>query len=420
MRPTELLLTQELMNQKLISSLTVSLLIATLSASLASTAKSSEITQKDAEAQATSTGVKPTSDQASTPSRLPESTIAKLGSPRNEVEKVGEQQVKPSNVSPKTIAKVYSHNVSGRKAATLYVRNIPVLTFIGEEVSATETSSKMGTQAAEQPSRVSSAQTKALRSEAASESSSSSLLESSNVLAQSSSTPFTLNSVDVGASEKVSESDPVWKATTVAAKLNQLYSENTDSESITVSWDNNASGAGGDRYLIRANKIEIAAIDRATILPDTTNNLEQDALQATNRLRRLMGTGNTAPLQEVAGKPGFSQHISLGSVLQRSLTGFASWYGPGFHGNRSASGEVFNQYAMTAAHRTLPFGTRVVVTNLDNGQSVVVRINDRGPYHGNRIIDLSAAAARVLGLMQSGVAPVRIEVLADGSPIAGN
>ncbi len=67
---------------------------------------------------------------------------------------------------------------------------------------------------------------------------------------------------------------------------------------------------------------------------------------------------------------------------------------------------------MTAAHRTLPFGTRVLVTNLDNGQTVVVRINDRGPFHSNRIIDLSTGAARILGLVQSGVARVRLEVMA--------
>jgi rare lipoprotein A len=89
----------------------------------------------------------------------------------------------------------------------------------------------------------------------------------------------------------------------------------------------------------------------------------------------------------------------------------ASWYGPGFDGNYSASGEVFNQNAMTAAHRTLPFGTQVRVTNMDNGLSVVVRINDRGPFHGDRVIDVSTAAAEAIGLVNSGVAPVSLEVL---------
>jgi rare lipoprotein A len=89
----------------------------------------------------------------------------------------------------------------------------------------------------------------------------------------------------------------------------------------------------------------------------------------------------------------------------------ASWYGPGFDGNYSASGEVFNQNALTAAHPSLPFGTQVRVTNLDTGLSVVVRINDRGPHTGGRIIDLSTAAADAIGLTVSGVAPVNLQVL---------
>ena len=91
--------------------------------------------------------------------------------------------------------------------------------------------------------------------------------------------------------------------------------------------------------------------------------------------------------------------------------GMASWYGPGFHGNLTANGEWFNQYAMTAAHRSLPFGTMVRVTNLNNGRSVVVRINDRGPFTRGRVIDLSTAAAEAIGLINSGVAPVDIQVL---------
>lgn len=92
-------------------------------------------------------------------------------------------------------------------------------------------------------------------------------------------------------------------------------------------------------------------------------------------------------------------------------TGQASWYGPGFYGNRTASGEVFRPGTLTAAHRTLPFGTKVRVTNLWNGRSTVVRINDRGPFHGGRVIDLAHGAAHQLGLTSSGVADVKLEVL---------
>jgi len=93
------------------------------------------------------------------------------------------------------------------------------------------------------------------------------------------------------------------------------------------------------------------------------------------------------------------------------INGQASWYGPGFYGNLTANGEVFRPGAFTAAHRTLPFGTRVRVTNLDNGRSTVVRINDRGPFHGGRILDLAHGAAGELGVTASGLAQVRLEVL---------
>ncbi len=91
--------------------------------------------------------------------------------------------------------------------------------------------------------------------------------------------------------------------------------------------------------------------------------------------------------------------------------GEASWYGPGFDGNYSANGERFNRYAMTAAHPSLPFGTRVLVTNTNNGRSVVVRINDRGPFSGGRVIDLSQGAAASIGMIDSGVADVQIDII---------
>ena len=101
-----------------------------------------------------------------------------------------------------------------------------------------------------------------------------------------------------------------------------------------------------------------------------------------------------------------------GAVAQ-VLSGAASWYGPKFHGRLTANGERFDMDGLTAAHRTLPFGTKVRVTNARNGKSVVVRINDRGPFAGHRVLDLSREAARTIGLMKQGVGNVKIEVLAD-------
>jgi rare lipoprotein A len=92
-------------------------------------------------------------------------------------------------------------------------------------------------------------------------------------------------------------------------------------------------------------------------------------------------------------------------------TGVASWYGPGFHGKATANGERYDQYDYTAAHRTLQMPSMVRVTNLENGKSTVVRINDRGPFARNRVIDLSRAAANDLDMMRSGVARVRVEQL---------
>jgi rare lipoprotein A len=104
-------------------------------------------------------------------------------------------------------------------------------------------------------------------------------------------------------------------------------------------------------------------------------------------------------------------------IAQQSVTVFdevvgrASWYGAKFHGEPTASGETFDMTELTAAHRTLPFGTRVRVTNEANGRSVVVRINDRGPFSGRRIIDLSRRAAELIGIKSKGVAKVKLEVL---------
>ena len=98
-------------------------------------------------------------------------------------------------------------------------------------------------------------------------------------------------------------------------------------------------------------------------------------------------------------------------VKPAAAAGTASWYGNPFHGRLTASGERYNMNELTAAHRSLPFGSKVRVTNRNNNQSVVVRINDRGPFAGKRLIDLSRAAASALKMMSSGVAPVKLELL---------
>lgn len=116
---------------------------------------------------------------------------------------------------------------------------------------------------------------------------------------------------------------------------------------------------------------------------------------------------NTTASNDPASTGSISQ-AALGKELQR---GTASWYGPGFHGRRTASGERFNSSDMTAAHPSLPFGTRLRVVNESNGRSVVVRINDRGPYAHRRIIDLAKGPAQALGLTSTGVGYVSLHRL---------
>jgi rare lipoprotein A len=130
-----------------------------------------------------------------------------------------------------------------------------------------------------------------------------------------------------------------------------------------------------------------------------------------NVLRASLLTGLVVAIGCVSSRPGPAPVAAAGTVER----GVASWYGEPFHGRRTASGEVYDMYDLTAAHRTLPFATVVRVTRRDTGASVVVRINDRGPFIRGRIIDLSYAAGRELGLDIDGVAEVKVEVVRQGN-----
>ncbi|MBW4452221.1 MAG: septal ring lytic transglycosylase RlpA family protein [Nostoc indistinguendum CM1-VF10] len=333
--------------------------------------------------------------------------LASQKSPAPDVVKVGEYQSRAGKQTlDAVITQIHPHNIEGRKAATLFIRNLPVLTFLSSVSDTNLESKKVGEVG----------NTGGVQSYALIASNSSNALNTGNV-------------TDVSNQISSSDNDPVQIAGVVAAKINQLNRENVDGNKITVSWkagekstDNQAQNKSvpvqqnGDRYVIKIDGEELVEINEGTRLADSTKNLAQDALQATNRLRRLLG--NASPLKEIANLPVRSpiampkqpQQIAVG-VVQSTLRGIASFYGYDFAGNRTASGQRFNPEGMTAAHRSLPFGTKVRVTNTRNGRSVVLRINDRGPFIRGRVIDVSTGAARVLGMMGSGIAPVRVEVL---------
>lgn len=204
--------------------------------------------------------------------------------------------------------------------------------------------------------------------------------------------------------------DPAYRAEDAARRLDEFYQSESDPNTILVRWDDAL-----EEYVVSLGEEDFVAVNDATIYFNTTGEHAADALQATNRIRGLLGAAE--PLTTIEGQPEPEPEPEAAALPEwgvvSSFSGEASWYGPGFHGRRTASGETFNQNSLTAAHRTLPFGTRVRVTNLNNNRYVVVRINDRGPFTRGRVIDLSAAAAREIGLDRAGVGPVRVEVLSE-------
>lgn len=197
------------------------------------------------------------------------------------------------------------------------------------------------------------------------------------------------------------------RAEAIAAQINQLaQTPNFNANTIHLDFDQTAK-----QYVIKVGESPLISLDKTTVLPEKTLANHQAALQMTNRLRRLLGGA-----EPLAAAPAAPQMVNVtASDVYTSINpirgGMASWYGPGFHGRRTANGERFNQYALTAAHKSLPFGTKVKVTNLRNGQSVVVRINDRGPYAHGRVIDLSKGAAQAIGVHSSGVARVALDII---------
>ena len=152
--------------------------------------------------------------------------------------------------------------------------------------------------------------------------------------------------------------------------------------------------------LVAAFSISACASPAADTSAQAAATAQPDVVVKTELLHK---TANLS--YKVAGK----QYRPTKKIEQFSQTGKASWYGPGFHGKKTSSGERFDMNTLSAAHRTLPIPSYARVTNLSNGKSVIVRINDRGPFHGNRVMDVSKAAAKELGFIHTGTANVKVE-----------
>jgi rare lipoprotein A len=280
-----------------------------------------------------------------------------------------------SKTKDETIARVHAHKIDGKNAATVYVRGIPIVTYLEEITQPTDEAKSKGDRKGE---------IKKNSTKSATDDISENLLASAN---------------------------PLDRAMAAAALINQLSRDGLDANQIIPAWKNG-------NYLIKLGDRAALKFDQQTVLPESLQNNTQDVLESANLLRRLLG--GATPLSEVLDSPNgklAAKSLQNLAVLNNNIvgvmSGMASWYGPGFDGNHSASGEIFNANDLTAAHLSLPFGTLVRVVNMDNNQSVVVRINDRGPYIHDRVIDISTAAADVIGLISSGVAPVRLEVLSN-------
>lgn len=175
-------------------------------------------------------------------------------------------------------------------------------------------------------------------------------------------------------------------------------------------------------WLLVASALLLAGCGTLRRAPEPLPPAKPGAATVADAPRQLAAIPDAVPRKEPLsryGNPETYEVFGRTYRVKRSARGHiergtASWYGPGFHAERTSSGEPYDMYAMTAAHKTLPIPAYVRVTNLDNGRSVVVRVNDRGPFVGERIIDLSYTAAWKLDMLRQGTAPVEIRVLEPG------
>ncbi|MGQ9866182.1 MAG: septal ring lytic transglycosylase RlpA family protein [Pseudanabaenaceae cyanobacterium] len=294
--------------------------------------------------------------QAATPAMSP--TPLKVGETRSQ----GMQRV-----SRDSLTRVVPHTENGRAAATVFLRGLPVITYLGP---VGEPSATGDVKVANPVTRVKVAGTDTLPGLAA-------------------------------------VPDPTERAAIAAATFTEFARSGLAADGVTAVWEDGA-------FWLRLGDRAQFVLEEGVQLPNTTGDRERDALQMANLLRRLLG--NAAPLSRVANAPPRPAAPAVASVPavgqpRRVFAGLASWYGPGLYGRPTATGRPLTRDSFHAAHPYLPLGTTVRITHTANGRSTVLRIEDRGPFHGNRLLDITEAAARALGMISAGLVTVRVEVL---------
>ncbi len=280
--------------------------------------------------------------------------------------KVGETRSQGmQRVSWDSLTRVVPHTENGRAAATVFLRGLPVITYlgpVGEPTAVREVQSDVKV-----ASPVERLKTESKTGE-----------------------PETLGGL-------AAVPNPTERAAIAAATLTEFVRSGLGAETVEAVWQN-----GG--FWIRLGDRAQFVLEDGVQLPNTTGDREQDALQMANLLRRLLG--NAAPLARVTNAP---LRGTVPMQPRRVFWALASWYGPGLYGRPTATGRLLTRNSFHAAHPYLPLGTTIRITH--GGRSTVLRVEDRGPFYGNRLLDITEAAARALGMLSAGLATVRVEVL---------
>ncbi|NJK60445.1 MAG: septal ring lytic transglycosylase RlpA family protein [Oscillatoriales cyanobacterium SM2_1_8] len=271
--------------------------------------------------------------------------------------KVGETRSQGmQRVGQDSLSRVIPHTENQRSAATVFLRGLPVVTYLGPADKTPAVANQNGTSVSDVKVGGPSGQAK-------------------TDVARGPETLPGLRQMP----------DPVERGAVMAATLTDLARSGVAADTVQAVWQDGV-------FWVRLGDRAQIALEDGVQLPNTTGDREQDALQMANLLRRLLG--DAPPLTAVVNAPRRPVVAQAPRRPKRVLAGLASWYGPGLYGRPTATGRPLTRQSFHAAHPYLPLGTTLRITNVANGRSTVLRVEDRGPFHGNRLLDITEAAAR--------------------------